>query len=230
MTSMVSEWLQSAGLAGYEAQLLDRGVTDASFQQLAIHDFASLGVIDATHRQRLFMLIETVKREFVEPSPPPVNANRSKDQPIAPEGNDQSMTDRACDDDRHRSIPEVQHQKRDRAVRPDMERSERPSPKLHEQNNPKHTVSARSKARAPELSKSGPATLRPALTAKIKPPSSSFGSLNSKRIVPGNASPDYTYRVRPPSASSSVLSHPSIRVVVRKRPINSKEVQSNMEA
>ncbi|CEO97869.1 hypothetical protein PBRA_005983 [Plasmodiophora brassicae] len=75
MAAKLFGWLESVGLAEYHGQLVDRGVTEVNFAQLAIHDFAALGVQNPTHRQRLFKLIQNVKRDLIAsrmaPTPPP---------------------------------------------------------------------------------------------------------------------------------------------------------------
>eukprot|EP00474_Spongospora_subterranea_P006012 CRZ06470.1 hypothetical protein [Spongospora subterranea] len=80
-------WLQAADLADYHDQLVDRGVTEANFPQLAIHDFATLGIQNPAHRQRFFKLIQTVKRELASSriSPPRVFAGRTTPKSSSPD-------------------------------------------------------------------------------------------------------------------------------------------------
>ena len=61
--SLLASWLSAAGLASLHPVFVSYGVTDASFVELQFQDYDAMGIFEPPERQRLFKLIQQVKRQ-----------------------------------------------------------------------------------------------------------------------------------------------------------------------
>ena len=61
--SLLASWLSAAGLASLHPVFVSYGVTDQSFVELQFQDYDAMGIFEPPERQRLFKLIQQVKRQ-----------------------------------------------------------------------------------------------------------------------------------------------------------------------
>ena len=84
--SLLASWLSAAGLASLHPVFVSYGVTDQSFVELQFQDYDAMGIFEPPERQRLFKLIQQVKRQQQAQSQPvaqPANASpQQQSQPI----------------------------------------------------------------------------------------------------------------------------------------------------
>lgn len=61
--SLLQSWLSAAGLDSLHPVFVAYGVNEASFVDLQFQDYDAMGIFEPPERQRLFKLIQSVKRQ-----------------------------------------------------------------------------------------------------------------------------------------------------------------------
>ena len=79
--SLLASWLSAAGLASLHPVFVSYGVTEQSFVELQFQDYDAMGIFEPPERQRLFKLIQQVKRQQQAQTQPAAQPASAQTQP-----------------------------------------------------------------------------------------------------------------------------------------------------
>ena len=79
--SLLASWLSAAGLASLHPVFVSYGVTEQSFVELQFQDYDAMGIFEPPERQRLFKLIQQVKRQQQAQAQPAAQTVTAAPQP-----------------------------------------------------------------------------------------------------------------------------------------------------